>query len=42
MDSSKDIRLVGTFRSGLLVWTTSAAWLICSRLPLGLMSAMVE
>ena len=28
MDSSKDIRRVGTFRSGLLVWATVATWVI--------------
>ena len=29
MDSSKDIRRVGTFRSGSLVWATVAVWVIC-------------
>ncbi len=35
IDSSKDIRRVGTFRSGLLVWVTVDAWVMSVRLPLG-------
>ena len=42
MDSSKDIRRVGTFRSGLLVWATVAA--LCHSLspPARLLGSMVD